>query len=177
MLTPVEAETAIAVAIAPVSHELVPLAACAGRILRTALHAERDAPPFDRVAMDGIAFARGAESQRRFRIAGIQAAGAPVLALAQVEMPTIPQPTGVADGDIIGYVRWGLGMVFMLLGGSTAVYSLFTAGSRTVAKFHEYSNNRAEFGDVVTIAVAGIVVCTLCILLVVAGLRVIPVTA
>jgi hypothetical protein len=102
---------------------------------------------------------------------------APVLALAQVEMPTIPQPTGVADGDIIGYVRWGLGMVFMLLGGSTAVYSLFTAGSRTVAKFHEYSNNRAEFGDVVTIAVAGIVVCTLCILLVVAGLRVIPVTA
>jgi len=82
MLTPVEAETAIAAAIAPVSHELVPLAACAGRILRTALHAERDAPPFDRVAMDGIAFARGAESQRRFRIAGTQAAGAPVLALS-----------------------------------------------------------------------------------------------
>ena len=82
MLTPAEADAAIAAAIAPVSHELVPLAACAGRILRAALRAERDAPPFDRVAMDGIAFARGAEGRRRFRIAGIQAAGAPVLALA-----------------------------------------------------------------------------------------------
>jgi molybdopterin molybdotransferase len=82
MLTPAEAETAIATAIAPVSHELVPLAACAGRILRESLHAERDAPPFDRVAMDGIAFARGAEGRRRFRIAGIQPAGAPVAALS-----------------------------------------------------------------------------------------------
>ncbi len=32
--------------------------------------------------MDGIAIARGGEGRRRFRIAGIQAAGAPVLALA-----------------------------------------------------------------------------------------------
>jgi molybdopterin molybdotransferase len=82
MLTPAEAEAAIAAAIAPVSQELAPLAACAGRILRTALRAERDAPPFDRVAMDGIAFAHGAEGRRRFRIAGVQAAGAPVLTLA-----------------------------------------------------------------------------------------------
>lgn len=83
MLTPAEADSAIAAAVAPVPHEPVPLAAAAGRILRTALRAERDAPPFDRVAMDGIAFARGAGSRRRFRIAGIQAAGAPVLVLAQ----------------------------------------------------------------------------------------------
>ena len=82
MLTPAEADAAIAAAIAPVSHERVPLPACAGRILRAPLRAERDAPPFDRVAMDGIAFARGAEGRRRFRIAGIQAAGAPVLTLA-----------------------------------------------------------------------------------------------
>jgi molybdopterin molybdotransferase len=82
MLTPAEAEAAIAAAVAPVSHEPVPLAGAAGRILRTALRAERDAPPFDRVAMDGIAFARGTGNRRRFRIAGIQAAGAPVLALA-----------------------------------------------------------------------------------------------
>jgi molybdopterin molybdotransferase len=82
MLTPAEAESAIAAAVAPVPHEPVPLAAAAGRILRTALRAERDAPPFDRVAMDGIAFARGAGNRRRFRIAGTQAAGAPVLALA-----------------------------------------------------------------------------------------------
>lgn len=82
MLTPAEAESAIAAAVAPVSHEPVPLSAAAGRILRTALRAERDSPPFDRVAMDGIAFARGAGNRRRFRIAGIQAAGAPVLALS-----------------------------------------------------------------------------------------------
>jgi molybdopterin molybdotransferase len=82
MLTPAEAESAIAAAVAPLSHEPVPLPAAAGRILRTALRAERDAPPFDRVAMDGIAFARGAGNLRRFRKAGIQAAGAPVLTLA-----------------------------------------------------------------------------------------------
>ena len=82
MLTPAEAESAIAAAVAPVSHEAVALAAAAGRILRTALRAERDAPPFDRVAMDGIAYAHGAGNRRRFRIAGTQAAGAPVLALA-----------------------------------------------------------------------------------------------
>jgi molybdopterin molybdotransferase len=82
MLTPAEAESAIAAAVAPVSHEPVALAAAAGRILRIALRAERDAPPFDRVAMDGIAFALGAGNRRQFRIAGTQAAGAPVLSLA-----------------------------------------------------------------------------------------------
>jgi molybdopterin molybdotransferase len=81
MLTPAEAEAAIAAAIAPVSQETVPLAACAGRVLRAALRAERDAPPFDRVAMDGIAFAGGDGKRRRFRIAGVQAAGSPMLAL------------------------------------------------------------------------------------------------
>lgn len=82
MLTPAEADSAIAGAVAPVSEEMVPLAACAGRVLRAPLRAERDAPPFDRVAMDGIAFAKGDGSRRRFRIAGIQAAGSPALALA-----------------------------------------------------------------------------------------------
>jgi molybdopterin molybdotransferase len=80
MLTPAEADAAIAAAVAPVSQETVPLAACAGRILRADLRAERDAPPFDRVAMDGIAFRAGAA--RRFRVSGVQAAGSPVLTLA-----------------------------------------------------------------------------------------------
>ena len=82
MLTPAEADAEIAAAIAPVPAEEVPLAACAGRILRSPLRAERDAPPFDRVAMDGIAFASGTGGARRFRVAGVQAAGAPRLALA-----------------------------------------------------------------------------------------------
>jgi molybdopterin molybdotransferase len=80
MLTPAEADAAIAAAVAPVSQETIPLAACAGRHLRAALRAERDAPPFDRVAMDGIAFRAG--TSRRFRVAGVQAAGSPVHALA-----------------------------------------------------------------------------------------------
>jgi molybdopterin molybdotransferase len=82
VLTPAEADAAIAAAIAPVSPEQAPLAACAGRILRSALFAERDAPPFDRVAMDGIAFHAGPVARRRFRVAGIQAAGRPALSLA-----------------------------------------------------------------------------------------------
>ena len=82
MLTPAEADAAIAAAVAPVSEERAPLAACAGRILRAPILAERDAPPFDRVAMDGIAFARGSEDRRRFRVAGVQAAGSAPLALA-----------------------------------------------------------------------------------------------
>jgi len=81
MLTPAEADAAIDAAIAPVSQELAPLAACAGRILRQPLFAERDAPPFDRVAMDGIAFRAGDLARRRFRLAGIQAAGSPALPL------------------------------------------------------------------------------------------------
>ncbi len=82
MLTPAEADAAIAAALVPVSQEMTPLPACAGRILRMALQAERDAPPFDRVAMDGIAFRYESGSRRRFRVAGIQAAGSPALSLA-----------------------------------------------------------------------------------------------
>ena len=82
LLTPAEADAAIAAAVAPVSQELVPLAACAGRVLRAALRAERDAPPFDRVAMDGIAFRFTGGGHRRFRIAGIHAAGSPAPLLA-----------------------------------------------------------------------------------------------
>ena len=82
MLTPAEADAAIAAAVAPVSQESVRLAACAGRVLRAALRAERDAPPFDRVAMDGVAFCFASGGQRRLRIAGIHAAGSPAPLLA-----------------------------------------------------------------------------------------------
>jgi molybdopterin molybdotransferase len=81
LLTPAEADAAIAAALAPVSQETVPLAGCAGRVLRTELRAERDAPPFDRVAMDGIAF-RFDGGRGHFRVAGVQAAGIPALRLA-----------------------------------------------------------------------------------------------
>ncbi|MGQ0384753.1 MAG: molybdopterin molybdotransferase MoeA [Gammaproteobacteria bacterium] len=80
MLTPAEADAAIASALAPAGEESLPLSACAGRVLRETVHAERDAPPFDRVTMDGIAIAHG--GSRRYRIAGVQAAGAPPVRLA-----------------------------------------------------------------------------------------------
>ena len=85
MLTPAEADAAIAAALAPFPVEIVRLQACAGRILRNAVRAERDAPPFDRVAMDGIAIRHGDGGRRRFRIAGVQAAGSPALSLDSSE--------------------------------------------------------------------------------------------
>lgn len=59
--------------------EPVSLAHAAGRVLRQGVHADRDFPPFNRVAMDGIAirFADYAAGQRTFRIAGTQLAGQP----------------------------------------------------------------------------------------------------
>ena len=54
-----------------------PLASLAGAVLAQLVRAERDQPPFDRVTMDGVAIACAAwrAGVRRFRVAGIQAAG------------------------------------------------------------------------------------------------------
>ena len=64
--------------------EAVPLINADGRILRNAVGADRDFPPFDRVGMDGIAirFADYVAGQRTFRVAGTQFAGQPQLTLA-----------------------------------------------------------------------------------------------
>jgi molybdopterin molybdotransferase len=63
--------------------ESLPLAQCVGSTLRENIYAERDQPPFDRVAMDGIAVDSEAlrRGLKRFRINGVQAAGAPQLRL------------------------------------------------------------------------------------------------
>ena len=77
MLTPREAAAAIAAELAPLAAEACAVAEAAGRVLREDLAAERDQPPFDRVAMDGIAIALDAHAagRRSFRIAGTVAAG------------------------------------------------------------------------------------------------------
>lgn len=88
MLNPAEADAAIAAHLAQFPEEVLSLPACAGRVLRQDIHAERDAPPFDRVAMDGIAIAIAAfhGGRREFRVAAIQAAGqAPV----SLESPSV----------------------------------------------------------------------------------------
>lgn len=69
----------------PLAAERVPLSQAMGRVLQQDIVADRDFPPFDRVAMDGIAirFADFAAGQRSFAIAGTGAAGAPQMQLAQ----------------------------------------------------------------------------------------------
>jgi len=64
--------------------ESIPLEMVHGRVLRQAVSAERDQPPFHRVTMDGIAIAHSAleGGQRVFDIQGIQAAGAAESTLA-----------------------------------------------------------------------------------------------
>lgn len=83
MLTPAEAAAGIAASLRALPAEPCPLGAAAGRVLREDIAAERDQPPFDRVAMDGIAIALDAHvaGRRSFRIAGTVAAGKPPLPL------------------------------------------------------------------------------------------------
>jgi len=76
--------------------ESLPLAQCAGAVLRENIYAERDQPPFDRVAMDGVALdsqAVGAGT-RSFRIQATQAAGDPPLTLAAAAADCIEVMTG-----------------------------------------------------------------------------------
>ncbi len=77
MLTPAEAEQLIGQHLQCLPIESLPLAQCAGAVLRENIYAERDQPPYHRVAMDGVALdsqAVGAGS-RAFRIQATQAAG------------------------------------------------------------------------------------------------------
>jgi molybdopterin molybdotransferase len=81
--TPAAAEARVRERVRRLPTESRPLESLAGAILAQAVRSERDQPPFDRVTMDGIAFASQAwrDGQRRFRIAGTQAAGQPALHL------------------------------------------------------------------------------------------------
>ena len=67
--------------------ESLPVAQCAGAVLRENVYAERDQPPFDRVSMDGVALASSAvaANRRRFRVQATQAAGEPPLTLQDSE--------------------------------------------------------------------------------------------
>ena len=84
MLSPTQADELIAQHLTCLPIESLPLAQCAGAVLRENIYAERDEPPFDRVTMDGIALDSRAvrEGARRLRIQAMQAAGAPPLTLA-----------------------------------------------------------------------------------------------
>ena len=81
MLSPSQADELIAQHLTCLPIESLPLAQCAGAVLRENVYAERDQPPFDRVTMDGIAVdSRGVrDGVRRLRIQAMQAAGDPPL--------------------------------------------------------------------------------------------------
>jgi molybdopterin molybdotransferase len=87
LISPAEAEALIRAHAAPLPAASLPLTELVGAVLREHLVADFDQPPFDRVTMDGIAFAFAAyeRGRRSFRIAGTQAAGAPPLALRDHE--------------------------------------------------------------------------------------------
>ncbi|WP_198664887.1 molybdopterin molybdotransferase MoeA [Lewinella sp. IMCC34191] len=81
--------------------ERVPLAQATGRVLSQSVVADRDHPPFDRVAMDGVAidFQAYAAAQRRFAVSHVAPAGTPPRPLAAsdqcVEVMTgAPLPPG-----------------------------------------------------------------------------------
>src|ERR1700724_4792740 len=84
MLDPQSAESLIEAHIGILAIESLPLAQCAGAVLRENIYAERDHPPFDRVAMEGVA--RDSQTvgaaTRSFRVQATQAAGDPPLTLA-----------------------------------------------------------------------------------------------
>ncbi|HUI61499.1 MAG TPA: molybdopterin molybdotransferase MoeA [Steroidobacteraceae bacterium] len=86
MLSPAQADDLIGQHLTCLPIESLPLAQCAGGVLRENIYAERDQPPFDRVAMDGIALdsATVQHGTRRLRIQATQAAGDPPLSLASL---------------------------------------------------------------------------------------------
>ena len=77
MLSVAEAEARVFAAVALLPAEDCPLVQAHGRVLRQPLAADRDLPPFDRVALDGYALRHEEwrKGARRFRVAGLQAAG------------------------------------------------------------------------------------------------------
>lgn len=78
MLTPAQADELIGRHLPCLPVESLPVSHCAGAVLRENIYAERDQPPFDRVAMDGIAVsAAHAMAARTLRVQGTQAAGDP----------------------------------------------------------------------------------------------------
>jgi molybdopterin molybdotransferase len=84
LLTPAQAETLIEQHLVCLPIESLPLTQAAGAVLRENVYAERDQPPFDRVAMDGVALsvAGAAKHAGRLRVASSQNAGDPPHTLA-----------------------------------------------------------------------------------------------
>ncbi len=86
MITVTEAEKIIKNHVRVFPKEYIDLSESLNHILSENITAERDYPPFNRVAMDGICinFSDFAKGQRLFKISGLQAAGSPPLKLSEI---------------------------------------------------------------------------------------------
>ena len=84
MISTAEADRLIGRHVNCLPIESLPLVQCAGAVLREHVYGERDQPPFDRVAMDGVAIDSAAvrAGTRRLRVQAMQAAGDAPLTLA-----------------------------------------------------------------------------------------------
>ena len=126
LLTPAQAETLIEQHLACLPIESLPLTQVAGAVLRENVYAERDQPPFDRVAMDGFALSSAGASTHagRLRVTGMQAAGDPPRSLDDaascIEIMTgailprgcdavVPVEQVQRDGDMVQLGKAGTG--------------------------------------------------------------------
>src|SRR5580700_10367430 len=89
LITPRLAEEAIYSRLTCLPIESLPLTQCVGGTLRENVYAERDAPPFDRVSMDGMAVDSEAlrRGQRRFSIQGVKVPARPRASSRARSMP------------------------------------------------------------------------------------------
>src|SRR5665213_3460605 len=96
MITPAEAERLIREAMPPLHREDCPIAEAHGRILRAAVRADRDLPPFDRATLDGYALRASALAAGvvKFRVEAVQAAGMSPFALSPAAEACIEIMTG-----------------------------------------------------------------------------------
>jgi molybdopterin molybdotransferase len=95
-----EASAAILAAMPAAATTTVQLQQASGRVLQQTVIAERDQPPFDRVTMDGVAFAYADfdAGTRRFPIQAMQAAGDPTLSLDAGHCIEIMTGASLPDG-------------------------------------------------------------------------------
>jgi len=88
MISPAQADALIEQQLTCLPIESLPLVQCTSAVLRENIYAERDQPPFDRVAMDGIAVNAAAllqSGRRELPLQAMQAAGDPPLTLRSAE--------------------------------------------------------------------------------------------
>lgn len=96
MLTPAAAEKLICENLLPSHLEDCPLAVAHGRVLRAAVRADRDLPPYDRVTLDGYALRATAlaTGTTTFQVERVQAAGMRTFKLGAAATACIEVMTG-----------------------------------------------------------------------------------